>query len=326
MNLFNLPNELLLEIAKSLDPVDIKNFLELRPDFAHLLIPILEKAVQRTFYCPTVCWAAENGHGNLIRLLIDNQVNLEVKDEDRSTALHYAAGGAVNTEANNISVMKLLLDNVPCPGDYINGDVFDDYGYTIFHRAVEDSRDDTIRFLLEIGVDVNQINHKNGQAALHIAAQSPEASTIGILLENGANIDTRDYNEQTPLLYALRFGSNPMLMVQELLQRGANSLALDDFGRTALHILLEATGRPSDGLEWVYRITKLLLRAGITINAQDIYGRTILHTALEGLHEQRVIDLLLGCGADMSIPDGFGTTALQFMVNLGYATIAPAVI
>lgn len=55
---------------------------------------------------------------------------------------------------------------------------------------------------------------------------------MGLLLENGADVEATDWLSETPLIHAARLSQTPL--VQCLLQHGANVNHQDSFGRTAL--------------------------------------------------------------------------------------------
>ena len=71
--------------------------------------------------------------------------------------------------------------------------------------------------------------------------------------------------------------------VQELLERGSNIEAEDDYQLTPLHYAVQQGG---------INIVKLLLEEGANIEAQDDEGRTSLHIAAERHHLGVVKELL----------------------------------
>lgn len=86
----------------------------------------------------------------------------------------------------------------------------------------EDEREELIRRLLELGVDVNEVGGL-GTTALHIAAgQQSLARTIQCLLDAGADVDAQDDLLQTPLHVAFesRDPASILIKIVPLLQRG----------------------------------------------------------------------------------------------------------
>lgn len=65
--------------------------------------------------------------------------------------------------------------------------------------------EEVTRFLLKSEANPNLPN-KEHRTALHWAAASGNATIIRLLLENGANADTRDVYGMTPLQFAIENG------------------------------------------------------------------------------------------------------------------------
>jgi hypothetical protein len=99
--------------------------------------------------------------------------------------------------------------------------------------------------------------------------------------------------ETTAFLYALKSGCDDIAF--ELLKQGADPLAVDGNGSTALFLTSEEK-----------TFTKLV-KTGIDINAKNLGGRTVLHVAtLWGWTE--IADLAIEHGADTTLKDKGGKT------------------
>ncbi|ROV99681.1 hypothetical protein VSDG_03023 [Cytospora chrysosperma] len=86
----------------------------------------------------------------------------------------------------------------------------------------EDEREELIRRLLVLGVDINEVGGM-GTTALHIAAgQQSLARTLQCLLDAGADLNARDDMQQTPLHVAFesRHLASVTVKIVPLLQRG----------------------------------------------------------------------------------------------------------
>lgn len=108
---------------------------------------------------------------------------------------------------------------------------------TLF-RVVERDNDDTliiVKALLKAGANVNTRNFGNW-TPLMIAAGFGKINLIELLLDNGANIEAGDIAGWTPLIWAVRYGNGNV--VKLLLDRGANINAEDDRGKTSLNMAL----------------------------------------------------------------------------------------
>jgi hypothetical protein len=125
-------------------------------------------------------------------------------------------------------------------------------------------------------------------SALHIAAVY-NASNIEVLLSRGVEVDVRDRNGCTPLMYAAECGT--MDCIKKLLRAGANVDAPNDFGETPA--MYAARHDPC--------ILEYFIKAGADINAVSMRCTTALHHALEA-RQPKSVAVLLEAGADPNIP------------------------
>ncbi len=70
-------------------------------------------------------------------------------------------------------------------------------------------------------------------SALHAAAMAGHASSVKLLLENGAHINLTDLQKHTPLFRACEMGH--MEVVLTLIEHGAKVDVVDGDGRAPLH-------------------------------------------------------------------------------------------
>ena len=105
-------------------------------------------------------------------------------------------------------------------------------------------------------------------APIHNAARNGNVTDVRALLNSGANINARDNDGSTALIWAARFGH--LATVRELLDRGANINARSNSGWTAL-ICAIYYGHLA--------VVRLLLDRGANINARDHVGQTALSLA-----------------------------------------------
>ena len=145
---------------------------------------------------------------------------------------------------------------------------------------------------------------------LHIAAECGQEAVVQLLLENGAEMEAKDYYEATPLHCAAKKGQVAVLRL--LLEKGAEVNANDDDGRTALLYVAAGCHGAEDRQETVMQ---LLLESGAKIEAKDNYGYTALYWAASGAHEG-LMQLLLEKGADTEAKDSEGKTLLHIEAGL----------
>ncbi|KAI4519021.1 ankyrin, partial [Schizophyllum commune Loenen D] len=129
-----------------------------------------------------------------------------------------------------------------------------------------------------------------------------------VLLDAGANIDSRTNSGSTPLHYAAQ--GRHLDVVRELINRGADVHArrIKD-GSIPLHLAvaepsLRADARGSEratpshfvALEKLREVIRMLIEHGADPNTRDNQGFTLLHTAVY-CGQEDLIDLLLRAGA-----------------------------
>lgn len=100
-------------------------------------------------------------------------------------------------------------------------------------------------------------------------------------------------------------GNGDVQQVQNLLERGADIEAKDDFDNTPLHCAA-FNGHES--------VARLLLKNKANINAKDGFDWTPLHWAVSAGHEA-VVRLLLENNADIKAKDIYGDTPLQLAAS-----------
>lgn len=150
---------------------------------------------------------------------------------------------------------------------------------------------------LLLAVRNTDMKSPEGRRLLVTAARSADITRF--LLEKGANVNSRDPETgETPLMAAV--GSLDSFKL--LLARGADVNATDNSGNSAL--------RSATVMETNTGFITLLGEHGANVNAQDSSGRTALMDASDMCRDWE-IKALLAVGADPSIVDKTGRTALQ---------------
>ena len=226
------------------------------------------------------------GNSEIINLLIANGADVNKKNSRGITPLHEAVDKGYE------EITNILLVN----GANVNAR--DDAGETPLYKTLDDKRANVAMasILIENGADVNLIANKPdvvqysdegnpkpisdleyggmygggynvGGSLLHRAAERGFVEFIDLLIANGAEVNTKNSNGETPLHRAAVHA--PFLSGAEtikcLIKNGADVNAKNNNSDTALHILAK-NGK------WGY--SSVLIAAGADVNATNNNNRT----------------------------------------------------
>jgi len=164
--------------------------------------------------------AAARGELDIVNLLLSRGVDVNVKDNRGYTALAHAL------EARYPEVEEALLNRPE-----LNPNVGGLLGRPILLAYVwRDNKKATER-LLALGADV-KLQDKDGDTALHGAAETGNVEIMRMLLDKGADPNAKNKEGGTPLMWAAVFGNDDAARL--LLSRGADASLKDNDGITAL--------------------------------------------------------------------------------------------
>ncbi|CAN0114982.1 unnamed protein product, partial [Ectocarpus fasciculatus] len=137
--------------------------------------------------------------------------------------------------------------------------------------AVDRGDIDLTRQLLQLGARATD-STSDGCTALHWAAWSMNASAIDLLVEAGANLETRTtYDGSTPLHLAASQGANAAA-IEALVRHGADVHAQEKpSGKTPLHVAAQ-----NASIEHSWETVDALLKAGADETRLDCQGQTPL--------------------------------------------------
>ncbi len=141
---------------------------------------------------PALVTAAETGNLTQVERLLAVSHQADVQDSCRWTPLMKAALNG------HIAVVERLL----AEGADVN--LTDKGGYTALLLAASNNHADIIELLLQHGAGIDAREQTMGWTALLWAAKEGHAKSVAALLRHGANSDIADFQENTPLDWAVR--------------------------------------------------------------------------------------------------------------------------
>jgi ankyrin repeat protein len=200
-------------------------------------------------------------------------------------------------------------------------------------KAVRSGYTTKVALILERGADPKTKNEalfimgESGPAVLKVLSVPPGptklqedrerpdidySKTVGLLLDHGADIEARNEEDDTPLIWAAENGQTDV--VRGLLERGADVEAKNKYGGTALGSA--ACECATIDMPETLESMKLLLEKGAKANAKNKAGSTALMAAASAGRTENM-QLLLDKGATIDSKDNDGNTALLVSAGAG---------
>ena len=180
-------------------------------------------------------------------------------------------------------------------------------------RAATSGDADLVARALRAGADL-EARDSLRRTALLLAVTHDRVDAARVLVAMGADPDALDHQHDTPWLVTGVTGS--VAMLEALLPAKPDLGILNRFGGTSL---IPASERGH--VDYVRRV----LETGIDVDHVNRLGWTALLEAVVlgdgGPDHQQVVRLLLAAGADPSIPDSDGVTALQHAQARGHPAL-----
>ncbi|XP_065838510.1 death-associated protein kinase 1-like isoform X2 [Oscarella lobularis] len=224
-----------------------------------------------------ILWAAENqflssGKANEIFHHLVNKKGLSVnaiEEEVGLTPLHHAC------MSGSIFGMKWLLEH--------NSDInsVDNFDQTPFMFACGSSinRSTKIRYLVDKGAICRAKDDKGRTALFHATHPSKCEDEVKdalryLVIEKGIDINSVDKEGRTPLLYACDQYHPSFLVIQQLIELGADVSVRNKNKQNALHMVAESSSSVNAS------VIDLLIKKGVDVTCQDQDGNTPHQVAL----------------------------------------------
>ncbi|KAH6999422.1 ankyrin repeat-containing domain protein [Ilyonectria destructans] len=231
---------------------------------------------------------------------------VDARDEKGQTPMHIAARFWM------ASAVRLLLDNGADPN--------------LLRRGADPSVGNisALNILLDHGVSVDSLDEKL-YALLHVPQSVPllralDETMVHFLFEI-PEYEVSDTLLQEPCVSRIEFNrrdqhGRTVLMAAHWDPKATGPpLRILDYGKTALHRLLDNPGMPDDVLvEFIHR-----KEVAPTLFMKDRYGFLPFHYALRMLRPE-ICDLMLSKGASLLEPDPYGLTALHYIAKQCFTT------
>lgn len=241
--------------------------------------------------------AVKRGYKNIVKLLLDKGADVSLRDEDGATVLNILAQSHLFSPQEKIKIISHILDKDPTLAN-----VQDNEGRTALMSAISPLfKLDVVKAILEKTTDINLQNNK-GETALMIACKSGYSEAVRVLLEKGANPNIADNNSHYPLacVYKLAIDDEVGRMAMNMsngydprnLTKEQRSSELRAYPKELIEKMrqLNSSYRSGDGLEKLKRDARNLI---------------------SDYEMEKMVSLLLQYGADMSLRNKDGATAIM---------------
>ncbi|XP_072283252.1 E3 ubiquitin-protein ligase MIB2 isoform X4 [Pyxicephalus adspersus] len=275
------PNSLVIEAAQG-NTGKVREMLQKHPD----------KVDIRNQGRTALQVASHLGHIEVVKVLIQANANIDLKDDEGDSALHYAAYG------NQPAIIRFLLTKGA------NAELLNNAKCTALYIAVNKGFTEVVQVLCIPNCAIN-VQDLHGDTPLHYAITADYRSIIEILTEV-PNIDFTVQNQQGfNLLHHSALKGN-VLAVRKILERARQLVdSKKEDGFTALHL---AT------LNNHQEVVEILVKEGrCDVNLRNNRNQTPLHLAVTHGHIS-LVQLLVTEGADVNAEDEDGDTPMHIVL------------
>jgi len=220
-------------------------------------------------------YAAEYGHNNAVKILINAGCKVDIGDVDSLTPLHLAANrGHYN-----------VCDTLLISGALVNAKTTDKL--SPLHYAASRGFTDIVELLISRGANVDSLDSTD-RSPLKLAVSRNLYDVAKALIKHGARVNIEDFKGYTAICEAV--WQKSVEMVRLLLEAGARVTPTPYL----LHYAI---------LHRHEEMVQLLLKAGALVNNRDNHGNTPIITA--GITGQTdIVKMLLEHGAQVDGPMG----------------------
>jgi ankyrin repeat protein len=280
------------------------------PNYAEVISMLLERgadvnAKTNEGITPLMRAASRNGE-SVVSALIDAGADMGAKNNAGKRAADYAAN---NPRLKNTDAYAKLVAAASKPSgggqqaavEPVHKPLAAKLSDDEFLKLCEKGTPEEIKEAIENGANVNTKETDGYTALMYAAIQPDNAEVVSMFLDRGADVNAESEIGYTALMSAAR--QNNAEIVSLLLDRGADVNAKKEDGDT----VLMSAARQNNA-----EIVSLLIDRGADVNAAKVNsGYTALMEVVEQPNNAEVISLLLERGADVNAKSEHGYTALS---------------
>ncbi len=224
-----------------------------------------------------------------MQFLIDNGADINLKNAKAYNIFFFSleyAGYVYKGRILPNEVIEFFFKNG------LDKNAVDNEGHTALHLALKEHKQETIQLLLDNGFDINSLNYHN-QSPL-MTATGLKTDMINFLVKKGAKVNLQDKNGVSALMSAAYYFNTER--VEALLKNGADIHVKDNDGNKALSYT-----RYSDFVN-----VPIFVKYKANINEKNAEGRTLLMDA-QSFNIEKLLSIK---GINLEVKDETGTTAL----------------
>jgi len=140
-------------------------------------------------------YACREGNIEIIKLLIENGADVNLKNHYSTLYPIFDAITAMNNQKKYFLIIQLLIEN--------GADIkkVDSFGNTLLYYAIEQENIPLIKFLIQLGCDINHVSRHDKDSVLHYAYFQKNREIISLLIEHGADVEHLNIYNKTPQSY-----------------------------------------------------------------------------------------------------------------------------
>jgi ankyrin repeat protein len=215
--------------------------------------------------------------------------------------------------AGDLETLRSLLDADPTLLE--SGNM---HGFTPLHAACFNGQVTVAHYLIDQGADIMSRDN-NRFTPLHWAAYSTNADVVALLLDKGVDVNVQGTNGISPLHRAAQRGSVHVVEILiahdadiNIQEKFTGPVKPNDISGTVLQIAVNFCANDD--------LAVLLVENGANLGAKDEQGNTGLHlAAMRG--SARLAGLLIEHGADIEAVNDHERTALYYAAKHGFRSV-----